>query len=58
MATVAALQSEVDATVRLWCLRHAEAEHLTTGTACALPTGPLTDRLPTPLREAPFELLH
>lgn len=30
--------------VRIWCLRHAESEHITTGTAGAVPTTPLTAR--------------
>lgn len=30
--------------VRLWCLRHAESENVTTGTAGAVPTAPLTAR--------------
>ena len=30
--------------VRIWCLRHAEAEHVTTGAAGAAPTAPLTAR--------------
>jgi broad specificity phosphatase PhoE len=30
--------------VRVWCLRHAEAEHVTTGTAGAVPIAPLTAR--------------
>jgi broad specificity phosphatase PhoE len=30
--------------VRIWCLRHAESEHVTIGTAGAVPTAPLTAR--------------
>ena len=30
--------------VRVWCLRHAESEHVTTGTAGAVPIAPLTAR--------------
>ena len=30
--------------VRVWCLRHAESEHVTTGPAGAVPTAPLTAR--------------
>jgi len=30
--------------VRVWCLRHAESENVTTGTAGAVPTAPLTAR--------------
>jgi broad specificity phosphatase PhoE len=32
------------ARVRVWCLRHAESENVTTGTAGAVPTAPLTAR--------------
>jgi hypothetical protein len=28
--------------VRVWCLRHAESENVTTGTSGVLPTAPLT----------------